>query len=421
VRTVGPAVVNISSEYVVNNRPNPFGGNPIFDNFFQDFFEPRPQKQTSLGSGVIIDGQRGFILTNAHVIEGAATINVRLQDERLFQVRIVGTDPDSDLAVLQIQSKEPLPAVAMGNSDDIMIGETIIAIGNPFGFSHTVTTGVVSAINRSIKTDEQRVFHEFLQTDASINPGNSGGPLLNINGELIGINTAIYAKAQGIGFAIPINKAQRIIADLIQYGHVVQAWIGLVVQDLDPRMAHYLNLQPAQGVVVSLVEEGSPAQKAGLEAGDVVLTMQRKKLVSVDDYASVARAIPAGETVRLSFQRKSAVKEIDIRSASFPEERVPQLAWRRLGVEIADLSTALRRRYRISAAQGVVLTRVRQDSYLARIGVAPGDVLLQMDDLAIATEKEFASAMIKSRLKSSLLLLVQRETQVYHLTVRLAP
>ncbi len=421
VRAVGPAVVNISSEYVVNNRPNPFGGNPIFDNFFQDFFEPRPQKQVSLGSGVIIDGQRGFILTNAHVIEGAATINVRLQDERLFEVRIVGTDPDSDLAVLQIQSDQPLPAVAMGNSDDIMIGETIIAIGNPFGFSHTVTTGVISAINRSIKTDEQRVYHEFIQTDASINPGNSGGPLLNINGELIGINTAIYAKAQGIGFAIPINKAKRIIADLIQYGHVVQAWIGLVVQEMDARMAQYLGLKPGQGVVVNLVEEGSPAQKAGMESGDVILTLRRNKITTSKDYFSVVREIPAGETLLVTYQRNSHVKEIEIRTSAFPEARVPQLAWRRLGVEVADITAALRKRYRINAAQGVVLTRVRQDSYLARIGVAPGDVLLQMDGAAVTTEKEFTTAMIKCRLKSSLLLLIQRETQVYHLTVRMAP
>ncbi|MBW2569370.1 MAG: trypsin-like peptidase domain-containing protein, partial [Deltaproteobacteria bacterium] len=237
-RKVSPAVVNINSEYEVRRRVNPFSGfsrDPFFDSFFKDFFDPgfeQRYKRTSLGSGVIIDGKRGLILTNAHVLAKSATITVILNDERKFDARIIGADPDSDLAVLRISSKNPLPAVEMGDSNDLMIGETIIAIGNPFGFSNTVTTGVISAINRSIRADDA-VYHDFIQLDASINPGNSGGALLNINGELIGINTAIYAKAQGIGFAIPINKAKRIVSDLIQYGKVVQIWLGLTVQDLD--------------------------------------------------------------------------------------------------------------------------------------------------------------------------------------------
>ncbi|MCJ7618200.1 MAG: trypsin-like peptidase domain-containing protein, partial [Desulfobacterales bacterium] len=187
-RKVSPAVVNISSEFEVKKRSSPFSGfgmDPFFDSFFKDFFDPgleRQQKRTSLGSGVIIDGKRGFILTNSHVITKTGTITVTLKDEREFIAKIVGADPDSDLAVLQITSKTPLPAIEMGSSEDIMIGETVIAIGNPFGFSNTVTTGVISAINRSIRA-EDRVFHDFIQIDASINPGNSGGPLLNINGE----------------------------------------------------------------------------------------------------------------------------------------------------------------------------------------------------------------------------------------------
>jgi S1-C subfamily serine protease len=196
VLRVSPAVVNISSEYEVRTRANPFAGfgmDSFFDSFFKDFFEPgfeRRYKRTSLGSGVIIDGKRGLILTNEHVVFKSGTITVVLRDKREFKAQIVGADPDSDLAVLRITSKTPLPSIDMGNSDDIMIGETIISIGNPFGFSHTVTTGVISALNRSIRT-QGRIFQNFIQTDASINPGNSGGPLLNINGELIGINTAI--------------------------------------------------------------------------------------------------------------------------------------------------------------------------------------------------------------------------------------
>ena len=245
VRKVSPVVVNISSESEVRKRVNPFSGfamDPHFESFFRDFFDhgfERQYKRTSLGSGVIIDGKRGFILTNEHVILKTGTITVVLKDGREFDAQIVGTDPDSDLAVLRISSKEPLPDIEMGDSDDLMIGETVFAIGNPFGFSNTVTTGVISAINRSIRTDDV-VYHDFIQTDASINPGNSGGPLLNINGNLVGINTAIYAKAQGIGFAIPINKAKRIVSDLIRYGEVIPAWIGITVQDLDADLARYL-------------------------------------------------------------------------------------------------------------------------------------------------------------------------------------
>lgn len=211
VRKVSPAVVNISSASEARARANPFAGfgNPFFDEFFKDFFDPRfeqRQQQTSLGSGVIIDGDRGLILTNAHVIQRSGTITVVLEDRREYEARIVGADPDSDLAVLKIDSREKLPAIAMGDSDDLMIGETVIAIGNPFGFSHTVTTGVVSAVHRSIRADE-RVFHDFIQIDASINPGNSGGPLLNINGELVGVNTAIYAKARAS--VLPSPSARR--------------------------------------------------------------------------------------------------------------------------------------------------------------------------------------------------------------------
>ncbi|MBI5063392.1 MAG: trypsin-like peptidase domain-containing protein, partial [Desulfatitalea sp.] len=362
VRKVGPAVVNISSEVEVHNQQNPFGANPLFDNFFKDFFDPGPQKRVSLGSGVIIDGKRGFILTNAHVLERTATVSVTLQDERQFEACIVGADADSDLAVLQIKSDNSLPSVQMGNSDDIMIGETIIAIGNPFGFSHTVTTGVISAVDRSINSDD-RVYRQFIQTDASINPGNSGGPLLNINGELIGINTAIYAKAQGIGFAIPINKAKRTIADLIQYGHVIQAWIGVVVQDIDARLANYLERQETQGVIVTQVEENSPAAKAGLRDGDLILSLGRTKINSFDDYRAAERSISAGDAIQISFWRDGRGQRTDILTTAYPEARAPQLAWRRLGVAVQAIGPESRKRFRLTAKQGVVITEVRPGSY----------------------------------------------------------
>lgn len=240
VRKASPSVVNISSEYTVKSHSNPFSDytlDPFFDSFFKDFFDHgfrQKSKRSSLGSGVIIDGNRGIIITNSHVIANAGIIKVVLKDEREFTAKIIGADPASDLAVLRIETKQPLPSLKMASCNDLMIGETVIAIGNPFGFSNTVTTGVISAVNRSIITKD-RVYHDFIQIDASINPGNSGGPLLNINGDLIGINTAIYAKAQGIGFAIPVAKARKIVSDLIKHGEVIQPWIGVTVQNIDKK------------------------------------------------------------------------------------------------------------------------------------------------------------------------------------------
>jgi Do/DeqQ family serine protease len=420
VETVGPAVVNISSEYEILKRRSPFGSDPFFENFFRDFFERQHEKRTSLGSGVIIDGKRGFILTNAHVVEKTATIKVLLQDERAFEARIIGADPDSDLAVLKISSDSLLPSVQMGNSDDLLIGETVIAIGNPFGFSHTVTTGVISAINRSIQTDE-RVYHQFIQTDASINPGNSGGPLLNINGRLIGINTAIYAKAQGIGFAIPINRAKRIVNDLIQYGHVIQGWIGLSVQDLDDRLARYLKIRHHKGALVTQIESGSPAADAGLEESDLILAVQGRPIKNSSDYYSRVRGVGAREKLTLRILRAEKEISISLETLGYPKARGPKLAWRRLGVKIAELDELIRRRLGVSARQGVVITAVRQGSHMDQIGVLPGDVIRQIDDLTISDAGTFITAMIKHRYKPSLIVLLQRQDSLYHLTVKMSP
>jgi Do/DeqQ family serine protease len=423
VRKVSPAVVNISTAYEARARSNPFSGfgSPLFDEFFKDFFDPRferRQQSTSLGSGVIIDGDRGLILTNAHVIQRSGTIKAVLQDEREYEARIVGADPDSDLAVLKIEPREKLPSIAMGSSDDLMIGETVIAIGNPFGFSHTVTTGVISALNRSIRTDD-RVFQDFIQIDASINPGNSGGPLLNINGELIGINTAIYAKAQGIGFAIPIGKARRIVADLIQYGEVKQAWIGLVVQELDEKIARYLNYPGRKGVMVKGIEADSPAQTAGLREGDILLALGNKRIGGLEDYLAASKTVTAGETLEIQTWRGGQTRTIGLKTREFPIERADELAWDLLGIKVDELTARHRRDFRIAVKEGVVISEVKGGSYLARIGARPGDVIRQIDDTAISSREEFRKALVKSRQKNSLVLLIQRGEQGYYVTVSL--
>jgi Do/DeqQ family serine protease len=424
VREVSPAVVNISSAYEVRKRTSPFSGfglNPFFDEFFRDFFDPRferRQQNTSLGSGVIIDGEKGLILTNAHVIQKAGTIKVVLQDEREFEGRIVGADPDSDLAVLKIDSKNRLPAIKMGSSEDIMIGETVIAIGNPFGFSHTVTTGVISAINRSIRAQD-RVYHDFIQIDASINPGNSGGPLLNINGDLIGINTAIYAKAQGIGFAIPIGKARKIISDLIQYGEVIQAWIGITVQNMDESLARYLEVPGNKGIVIKTVEPKSPAKKAGMQESDIILSIDNKKINSIDDYKSVTKSITAGDTLQAIFWRNGKTQNVVINTKVYPLEQAEDLAFSLLGIKVEDLTKKKRKAYRIYAREGVVISKIKKNSYLYQIGAQPGDVIRQIDDYTIQTSEDFKKAVIKSRLKNSVVLLLQRGEQGYYITVTL--
>ena len=410
VRKVSPAVVNISLEYEIRKRIQPFSefSNPLFDNFFKDFFDPgfgRQYKRTSLGSGVIIDGSRGYILTNAHVVEKTGTATITLNDEREYVAEIVGVDPDSDLAVLHIQSDDPLPSIGMGDSHDLMIGETVIAIGNPFGFSNTVTTGVISAANRNFRTQD-RVFHDFIQTDASINPGNSGGPLLNINGELVGINTAIYAGAQGIGFAIPINKARRIIEDLIAHGEVIDAWIGLWVQDLDSSLTRYFNIPKKQGVLISAVDPDSPAQKAGLHEGDVILAIDGRKVVSVQDYKARLKNYGIDDRMVLEIWVQGRKREISLNALVFPIAKAPELAYTLLGLKIDTRSQA-----------GAEVAAVQKGGFLARTGVRPGDVIRQVNEFLVREPVDFYKAVIKYRDRESMVFLLQRASQRYYITV----
>ena len=410
VGKVSPAVVNISLEYEIRKRISPFSefSNPLFEEFFKDFFDPgfdRQYKRTSLGSGVIIDGRRGYILTNAHVVEKTGTVNITLNDEREYVAEIVGIDLDSDLAVLQIQPGDTLPSVAMGDSSDLLIGETVIAIGNPFGFSNTVTTGVISATNRSFRTKD-RVFHDFIQTDASINPGNSGGPLLNINGDLIGINTAIYAGAQGIGFAIPINKARRIIADLIAHGEVIDAWVGAWVQDLDSSLTRYFKLPKKQGVMISGVDTDSPAREAGLREGDVILAIDGRKVVSVADYQARLQNYGVDDRMALTIWRDGDTRDIPLRARAFPIDKAPELAYTLLGLKVSEASE-----------DGAVIAAVKRDGFLARTGVRPGDVIRQVNEFLVRNTQDLYKAVIKYREEGSVVLLLQRSNQRYYITV----
>ncbi len=424
VRRVGAAVVNISSEYEVTARSNPFfdfGLDPFFESFFRDLFEPRHERRytgTSLGSGVIVDGKRGYILTNEHTIARSTKIKVVLEDEREFVAEIVGAAPDFDLAVLKIQPDTLLPAIEMGSSEDLMIGETVIAIGNPFGFSHTVTTGVISALNRSVQAGD-RVYRDFIQTDASINPGNSGGPLLNINGDLIGINTAIYSKAQGIGFAIPIDKARRVMDDLIKYGEVHLAWLGLFVQDPEPGLATYLKIPQGQGVIIFDVTEGSPAAAAGLEPGDVVTAIGGRRVTSRETYYAIIRDYGAGDVVPLNLWRDNGGVSVQVRSRAFPEELAEELGYKTLGVRVREISAAVRLRFGIAARDGVMVTELHPGSYLERIGASRGDVIRKVNETAVKSMDDFKRAVMKYWHKDSAVLVIQRGSHQYYVTVKI--
>jgi Do/DeqQ family serine protease len=422
VETVSPAVVNISAEEEVRARhPFSFGNHSLFDSFFRDFFDPglsRKYKRTTLGSGVIIDGKRGYILTNEHVLLRTGTIKVILKDEREFEAHLIGADPDHDLAVLQIKSKERLPDISMGNSKDIMIGETVIAIGNPFGFEHTVTRGVVSALDRTIRSDD-RIFRNFIQTDASINPGNSGGPLLNINGELIGINTAIYAKAQGIGFAIPINKAKRVIQDLIKFGEVQKAWIGLSIQDMDERIRSYLGLYGSRGVIVTEVMRRSPASQAGLKEGDVILQIGKQKILSSADYEAILNDITANEDVSFLVFKDGDKQDVHLKATVFPDDLAEELSATLLGIQVENITRSHKKRYRISASSGVMISKIHRSSYLARIGADIGDVIVQINEVVIKNDNDYQKALIKYRNKTSVLMLLQRGFEQYYIRVHL--
>jgi len=414
VRLAGPAVVNINTTQIINQRSNPFfqfGGDDFFDRFFGDFFEsPGQRARTSLGSGVIIDGKRGYILTNEHVVARASEIKVTVGDDQEFTAKLVGSDPDSDLAVLQIKSKKDLPYLKMGDSSDLMIGEEVIAIGNPFGLSHTVTTGVISAVNRHLRTND-RIYRDFIQTDASINPGNSGGPLLNINGELIGINTAIHAQAHGIGFAIPINKAKRIIKSLISYGEVLPVWLGLSLQGLNERLAAYFKTPNRDGVLITEINPDGPAANSGLARGDVIVRIDKQRVRSIDDYEDILRSYADQERIELTAYREGRPHKFALTIKTFPLKRAMKISEERYGLRLSS------RGFFDKKQSGLPIDKVRSNSPASRIGLRKGDIVHQVNEIKITKMDDYLKAIAKYRLRHSIGLVVQRGRYAYNITL----
>ena len=322
---VRPAVVNIGTVQLSRGRrafgfAEPFPDDPFFRDFFRDFFGQGPRgefRESSLGSGVIFD-RRGYILTNFHVVKGADEITVRFSDKHEVRGRVVGSDPKTDLTVVKIQPEEKMAVASLGDSDRLRVGEWAIAIGNPFGLDQTVTVGVISATGRAdvgIAT-----YENFIQTDASINPGNSGGPLVNLRGEVIGINTAIVASGQGIGFAIPVNMAKRIINQLIEKGRVVRGWLGFSLQPLTPELAQSLGVKSPEGALVASVSSGSPAEKAGLRQGDLILTYDGTKVEDSPQLQRLVAESEIGKTVTLTYLRTGRSGQVQAKVEETPAE-----------------------------------------------------------------------------------------------------
>lgn len=425
VEIASPAVVNISAEELVTTTINPFfafPGDSFFEEFFKDFINPsfrREYKRTSLGSGVIIN-KKGYIVTNHHVVMKGSRIIVTLADGRVFKAELVASSPKYDIAVLKINTKEDLPAAEMGSSKDLMIGETVIAIGNPFGLSHTVTTGVISALHRSIKADDT-IYNDFIQTDASINPGNSGGPLLNINGQVIGINTAIYSKAQGIGFAIPIDKVKRVVDELIHYGKVRPAWLGIEVQDLSDKLAELLKIPVKKGVIITEIEPGSPADEAGIKRGDVICKMGDREIKDSYDFREALDEYTADDDIKIEYFRRGSKNPLKtaLRAREFPLELAEKFARKKIGINVAENSPALANRMGLPIDKGVVVLRVNPGSPADNVGLARGDIIIKIYDEIIKNLYDFKIAIRKAIRRENVVMVIQRGRMAYYVVIPL--
>lgn len=435
VKQVGPAVVNISTERTttVRQMPMPFGPNSPFDRDFDFFFGPQqnmPQqrRQTSLGSGFIISDD-GYIVTNNHVIEGAEVIRINFDSianrENSYEAKVIGQDKETDLALLKIEAKEKLPFVKFGNSDALEVGEWVMAIGNPFGLDHSVTVGILSAKFRNIDSSS---LVRFLQTDASINPGNSGGPLVNMQGEVIGINSAIAAQAQGIGFAIPSTLAESIINDLRTDQKVSRGWLGVSIQPVDAVTAKALGLKKAQGALIGGVMPGQPAARAGIEAGDVILKIDDSETNSPEELQRVIMSKKPGSTVTATVWRdgkslKIKIKLIDRNSGQNGDsQQQPDDSKQKdatdndsLGLQLKTLNQQEAEHLGVDLKQGgLMITQVAPEKLGGKAGLRPGDVVLAVGRKNVRSVDEFnkeVNAMLKKQ--GAVILLLNRGGQQF--------
>ena len=385
---VTPVVVNIATEGRVQVRQNPLFSDPLFRRFFKMPNQPLERKTQSLGSGVIVDAERGLVLTSSHVIANATEITVTLRDGRSFDAEIVGFDPATDVAVIKVPAEE-LNQIGLADSDELRVGDFVVAIGNPFGLGQTVTSGIVSALSRSGLGIVG--YEDFIQTDAPINPGNSGGALVNLKGELVGINTAIFSRSGGnigIGFAIPINLALQIAEQLLDKGKVERGFIGVQMQDLSPDLAAAFGLKNQRGAIVNSVLPDSPAQEAGLQAGDIIVSVDAKQVKSAAAVRNQIGLLPVGEQVEFSILRNGEHKTLSaIVAATAERQRYPGVQNTRLqGVTLGDIAEDHPHFNRI---RGVLIVAVERGSVAWRAGLRKGDIITSVNNQAVADLESF--------------------------------
>ena len=415
---VNPAVVTISTDKVI--KMDRFNQYP-FNQFFGWDRGPEQQQEyrtRALGSGVIVDASKGYIITNNHVVEDMDKISVKLMDKRIFEATIVGSDPKSDLAVLQIEADD-LIQVDIGNSDKLRVGEWVIAIGSPFtdNLSHTVTAGIISAMGRSDIISREN-YEDFIQIDAAINPGNSGGALVDLNGELIGINTAIatggYERSnRGVGFAIPTNMVYKVMNDLIDKGYVVRGWLGVAIQEIDDSYAKALGLDTRDGALISNVANSSPADNAGLITGDVILEFNDVSINNSSHLKNVVSSSEPGKRYKVDIIRDGRRKSIYVKLGELPNE--PQMAFMpndkssTLGITVQDLNSSLRKHYNLSQDDdGVVVTEMDNDSEAYRSGIREGDIIIRVGTNNVRNSNDFKDLIRTSSRRNTVLLLVKR-------------
>lgn len=416
VKAVNPSVVNISTVSKKRLVQPFFELSPFFDDFFGGGGgRPQYRRENSLGSGFIIS-KDGYIITNDHVVRDAESIRVTLSDENTYQGKVVGGDPKTDIAVIKISAKEDLPVAVLGDSETLNVGQWAIAIGNPFGLNRTVTVGVISATGRTNMGIE--TYENFIQTDASINPGNSGGPLLNIYGEVIGINTAIVATGQGIGFAIPINMAKLAVPQLIKKGNVTRGWLGVSIQPVTEDVARSFGLKKPQGALISDIVAGSPAAKAGLKQGDVIVRFGGKEVKTVQQLQLAVADHPVGSPVEIEVLREGQAKKLmvaPVSSDSAAATPKSATADADLGLTVEELPRELRQR----GLQGVLVTDVGEGSLAAESGVQQADIIIAVNQKKIATVSDYAKAIKDAEAKGSVAFLVRRGNASIYFAMRI--
>jgi serine protease Do len=431
VKMVRPAVVNIFTTKVIKQRGYGF---PFEE--FERFFGPqfrrqlpeRQYRQSSLGSGFIIT-EDGYILTNNHVVEDMDEIKVKLSDKEEYTARIVGRDPKIDVALIKIDTHKKLPTAVLGNSDNIEIGDWVIAIGNPFGLGHTVTAGIVSAKGRyGIMPNS---YEDFIQTDAAINPGNSGGPLINVKGEVIGINTAIYSPQAafgtpgniGIGFAIPINMAKSVLAQLKEKGKVIRGWLGVMIQPVTQEIAEAFNLESTMGALIAEVTKDSPAERAGLKRGDIIIEFDGKKIEDYHNLPSIVASTPVGKKAKIKIIRDGKEIELSVIVAEMPpevsgEEVAQESASEEVGISVSDITRDIAEQYNIKEKEGVVVTDVVPGSMADMAGIQVGDLIVEVNRKQVKNSKEFHKELLKVSKGKSVLFLIKRGNSTIYVALR---